>query len=106
MSEPSGPARVLEDATYVIFMGEVMPGRPEIEGTHHDVFTKWQKGASMLVEPLRTTMPGDEVAVVLTRGGIGHGHVTFDELQTFTLNTEMSEHAKRRYTGQAPAGDA
>jgi uncharacterized protein (TIGR02246 family) len=79
MSEASGPARVLElfreawdagdtaaygrlfteDATYVIFMGEVMLGRPEIEDTHHDVFTKWQNGTTTLVEPLRTTMLGD-----------------------------------------------
>ncbi|HEY3685278.1 MAG TPA: SgcJ/EcaC family oxidoreductase [Streptosporangiaceae bacterium] len=139
MSEAGGPARVLEsfreawdagdaaaygrlfteDATYVIFMGEVMLGRAEIEDTHRDVFAKWQKGTTMIVEPLRTTMLGDDAAVVLTRGGIGHGHVAFDKFQTFTLvrrdgrwliaafqNTGMSAHAKRRYADQAPAGEA
>ena len=33
-----------EDATYVIFLGEPLLGREEIERNHIDVLTKWRKG--------------------------------------------------------------
>jgi uncharacterized protein (TIGR02246 family) len=39
-----------EEATYVIFLGEALIGRAEIEANHVDVFTKWQKGTRMAVK--------------------------------------------------------
>jgi uncharacterized protein (TIGR02246 family) len=100
-----------ENATYVIYLGEALIGRAEIEANHVDVFTKWQKGTPMVLTALRNTPLGDDAAVVLTAGGIGTGaSVPYDKLQTFTMvrrdgrwlcaafqNTKMSPRAERRY---------
>jgi uncharacterized protein (TIGR02246 family) len=100
-----------EDATYVIFLGEVLMGRGEIESNHVQVFTKWQKGTRMAIRTLRRTPLGENSAVVLTSGGIGAGaSVPYDKLQTLTLvrqegrwlcaafqNTKMSADAERLY---------
>ena len=37
------------DATYVIFLGEALVGRDEIERNHVDVFARWQRGTRMAV---------------------------------------------------------
>lgn len=99
-----------EDATYVIFMGDVMIGREEIQHTHHEVFTKWQRGTKLLVKAVNVRYLDDETAVVLTIGGIGTGVIEYDKYQTFTLvrredrwliaafqNTEMSSRAKQTH---------
>ncbi|WP_030912273.1 SgcJ/EcaC family oxidoreductase [Streptomyces sp. NRRL F-5126] len=104
-------AQFAEDASYVIFMGDAMLGRAAIEQTHHEVFTRWQKGTRMVVEPIDVRMPDESTAVVTTVGGIGKGgRIGFDKFQTFTLrrqdgrwecvafqNTEMSRRSKRAY---------
>jgi uncharacterized protein (TIGR02246 family) len=104
-------ASFTEDATYVVFLGEALIGRAEIEANYVDVFAKWQKGTRMAVTGLRKTPLGAAAAVVLTAGGIGTGEsIPYDKLQTFTLvrrdgrwlcaafhNTKMSPHAERRY---------
>jgi uncharacterized protein (TIGR02246 family) len=105
-------ASFTEDATYVIFLGDALIGRSEIEANHVDVLTKWQKGTRMAIKALRKTPLGDDAAIVLTAGGIGAGEsIPYDKLQTFTLvrrdgrwlcaafqNTKMSPHAERRYS--------
>ena len=79
-------AEFTEDATYVIFLGEVLRGRVEIESTHLDVLGKWQKGTKMAVRPLSVRALGDGVISVLTIGGLAHGEpIRFDKLQTFTF---------------------
>ena len=102
-----------EDASYVIFLGDALSGRPEITETHHGVFTRWQKGTRMVVRPLSVRPVGDGIVVVVTIGGIGAGdHIGYDKLQTYVLrdhggryecvafqNTEMSERALARYNG-------
>ncbi|WP_432824713.1 SgcJ/EcaC family oxidoreductase [Dactylosporangium sp. CA-092794] len=100
-----------EDASYVIFLGDVMFGRAEITATHHDVFTKWQQGTRMVVKPINVRAVDDTTTVVVTAGGIGTASpIAFDKFQTYTLrnhgdryecvafqNTEMSGRAKRIY---------
>jgi uncharacterized protein (TIGR02246 family) len=100
-----------EDATYVIFLGEALMGRHEIESNHVEVLAKWQKGTQMAIRMLRRTSLGEDSAVLLTAGGIGTGaSVPYDKLQTFTMvrqegrwlcaafqNTKMSVDAERRY---------
>ena len=100
-----------EDATYVIFLGEALMGRGEIESTHVQVFTIWQKGTRMAIRTLRRTPLGVDSAVLLTAGGIGTGaSVAYDKLQTLTMvrqegrwlcaafqNTKMSADAERLY---------
>ena len=58
-----------ENATYVIFLGDVLVGRGEIESNHVQVFTKWQRGTRMTIKTLRKTPLGEDSAVVLTAGG-------------------------------------
>jgi uncharacterized protein (TIGR02246 family) len=100
-----------EDATYVIYLGEALIGRAEIEANHIDVLTKWQKGTRMAVTALRKTPLVDDIVVVLTAGGIGTGpSIPYDKLQTLTMvrrdgrwlcaafqNTKMSREVERRY---------
>ena len=100
-----------DDATYVIFRGEALRGRAEIESAHLDVFGKWQRGTRMTIKQVATTMLDDHVASVLTVGGIGEGNpITCDKFQTVTLvrrdgrwrcaafqNTAMSERSKHEY---------
>jgi uncharacterized protein (TIGR02246 family) len=104
-------AQFAEDASYVIFMGDAMFGRTAIAQTHHEVFTRWQKGTRMTVKPIDVRMPDESTAVVTTVGGIGKGsRLAADKFQTFTLrrrdgrwecvafqNTEMSRRSKRAY---------
>lgn len=98
-----------EDASYVIFLGDALFGREAIERTHHDVFTKWQRGTRMAVKPIDVRTVGTDIAVVTTIGGIGKGAtIDYDKYQTYTLrrragrwqcvafqNTEMSDRAKQ-----------
>lgn len=104
-------AQFAENASYVIFMGDAMFGRAAIEQTHHEVFSRWQKGTRMAVKPIDVRMPDESTAVVTTVGGIGKGgRIDFDKFQTFTLrrregrwecvafqNTQMSRRSKRAY---------
>jgi uncharacterized protein (TIGR02246 family) len=100
-----------EDAAYVIFLGDAMFGRSEITATHHEVFTKWQKGTRMVVTPVSARQVSADITVVVTAGGIGTGeHIGYDKLQTYVLrdrsgryecvafqNTEMSKRALAQY---------
>lgn len=100
-----------EDASYVIFLGDVMNGRGEIVTTHHDVFTKWQRGTRMVVKPIKTAHLGEQAVAVVTIGGIGKGRtIAYDKFQTYVLrdnagrwecvafqNTEMSRRARKTY---------
>ena len=103
-----------EDASYVIFLGDAMFGRDDIARTHHDVFTKWQRGTRMVVRPLSARQLDADSAVVVTIGGIGTGAtIPYDKFQTYTLrrsdtgkwqcaafqNTEMSRRAQETFAG-------
>jgi uncharacterized protein (TIGR02246 family) len=101
-----------DDATYVIFRGDALRGRAEIEHTHLDMLGKWQRGTRMIIHPVATTMPDDDVASVPMIGGIGEGNpIAYDKFQTVTpvrrdgrwqcaafQNTAMSEHSKLEYS--------
>jgi uncharacterized protein (TIGR02246 family) len=100
-----------EDATYVIFLGEPLLGRDEIQRNHVDVLTRWQKGTKMAIKAISTRQLSDDAFSVLTVGGLGKGgSIPYDKVQTFTFvrrggrwkcaafqNTEMSRRAKRQY---------
>ncbi len=98
-----------DDATYVIFLGEVQKGKEEIRETHHDVFTRWQKGTKLLVKAIDIRSVSEDTVILVTVGGIGRGEIVYDKFQTFVLvrregrwliaafhNTEMSTRAKKR----------
>jgi len=100
-----------DDATYVIFLGEALVGRGEIERNHVDVFGRWQSGTQMAVTPVEVRPLGEDVCSVLTIGGVGRkAPVAYDKLQTFTLvrrggrwlcaafqNTAMSDRARAAF---------
>lgn len=100
-----------EDASYVIFLGDALFGRAEITATHHEVFTKWQRGTRMVVKPISVSMVDTRTVVVVTVGGVGKGRtIEYDKYQTYTLrnkngrwecvafqNTEMSKRAKKTH---------
>jgi uncharacterized protein (TIGR02246 family) len=74
-----------EDATYVIFLGEAMVGRDEIERNHLDVFGRWQKGAKMRVKAIGAKSLSADVCSVLTVGGIRQeAPIAYDKIQTFS----------------------
>jgi uncharacterized protein (TIGR02246 family) len=107
-----------EDATYVIYLGDPLRGRAEIERNHVPVLTRWQKGTRMALKPVAVTWLGADAASVLTVGGIGKGrHVPFDKVQTYTLvrrdgrwscvafqNTKMSRRTMRAYNAASGGG--
>ena len=104
-------AKFTDDATYVIFLGEVLLGREEIERNHIEVFARWRKGKKMAVKAIEVHSLGADVGSVLTVGGIGtEAVIPYDKIQTFTLvrrgavwlcaafqNTTMSEPAKAAF---------
>jgi uncharacterized protein (TIGR02246 family) len=100
------------DATYVIFLGEALVGRDEIEADHAEVFGRWQKGTRMAIKTVRFRALAKDVCSVLTLGGIGRKTpIAYDKLQTITLareggrwlcaafqNTAMSDSAKAAFS--------
>ena len=78
-----------EDASYVIFIGTITRGRDSIHADHVPLFEKWQRGSRMSVVVLGVRMLSDDVAVVLTEGGIGKGtRIRHDKTQTFVFVRE------------------
>ena len=73
------------DATYVIYAGIVYEGRDAIERGHVPVFEQWQKGSRMRMRVRSVRHLGDDVAVVLTEGGIGKRRIPVNKVQTFTM---------------------
>ncbi len=97
-----------EDATYVIWRGDVLTGRSEIQQAHHDLFTT--SPTKTLVRVVGTRLLDDHTAVVLTIGGTGGESVSYDMLQTFVMarrdhgwmvvafhNTAMSDRSKKYF---------
>ncbi len=98
-----------EDATYVIWRGDVLSGRSEIQQAHHDLFTK--SPTEIRARAIDLRLLDDNTAIVLTLGGVGRdGDVSFDKLQTFVMtrrdegwmiaafhNTTMSDRSKQRF---------
>jgi uncharacterized protein (TIGR02246 family) len=83
---PAYAAEFTEDATYVIFLGEALFGRHEIEATHRDVFEKWQRGTKMAVRPLSVRIIANDAVSILTIGGLGNAEpIHYDKFQTFTF---------------------
>lgn len=79
-------AQFTDDANYVIFAGLVSRGRSEIRADHVPVFEKWQRGSRMSMKVLDVRLLGDDVAVVLTEGGVGkRPRIPHDKVQTFVL---------------------
>jgi uncharacterized protein (TIGR02246 family) len=107
-----------KDATYVIFLGDLLLGREEIEKNHIDVLTKWRKGTRMAIRAISMKALGPDAAIVLTAGDLGKSDaIAYDKLQTFTMvrrggrwrcaafqNTKMSRQAKRAYNSDNSAG--
>lgn len=107
-----------DEASYVIFIGDALIGRSAVTENHRDVFTMWQVGTKLRVDPLAIQILGDDVISVVTAGGIGTDPdaIELDKLQTFTLartqngwkiaafhNTSMSTWSKPRYNGALEA---
>ncbi len=107
-----------EDATYAIFLGDALLGRDEIEKSHIDVLTNWQKGSQMIVKVISSRRLGDNAASVLTVGGVGKDrNIKYDKMQTFTMircdgrwvctafqNTKMNRRARRAYNPKSSSG--
>lgn len=78
-----------EDASYVIFIGTIARGRDAIRADHVPLFEKWQRGSRLSMAVLGVRMLGDDVAVVLTQGGLGKGaRIRYDKTQTFVFVRE------------------
>jgi uncharacterized protein (TIGR02246 family) len=98
-----------EDATYVIWRGDVLTGRAQIQQAHRDLFTR--SPSTMRVHVVDTRLLDEGTAIVLTVGGTGNeGSITYDKLQTLVMvrrdqgwmisafhNTGMSDRAKQSY---------
>lgn len=77
------------EATYVIFVGLVYEGRAEIEEGHVPVLEKWQKGTRMSQHVRSIRFLGDDVATVLSEGGIGKRRVRHDKIQTYVFRRDF-----------------
>lgn len=102
-----------EDATFVIFRGEALLGREQIERAHVDVL----KRGKSIIEPLAITELDEDVASVLAISGLGTGErIEYDKFQTITLVrrngrwscaafqiTQMSDRVKQLHNAPAQA---
>jgi uncharacterized protein (TIGR02246 family) len=78
-------AEFTEDATYVVYFGMPLTGRAEIERMHVDPLGR---GTRMRIKVLSTKFLTDDVAVVLTVGGVGkETTIPYDKVQTLTLGS-------------------
>lgn len=107
-----------DEASYVIFIGDALIGRSAITENHRDVFTTWQVGTKLRVQPLAIQILGRDVISVVTAGGIDTDPdaIELDKFQTFTLartasgwkiaafhNTSMSRWSKARHNAAIEA---
>ncbi len=106
-----------EDATYVVFRGDVLLGREEIRSAHAELFSKWQKNTRLRFKLLHIHHLSEVAVCVVTIGGIGKdSHIPYDKFQTYTLirtgqdtwqciafqNTEMSSRSRDLYNLDQP----
>ncbi|GAB2528434.1 SgcJ/EcaC family oxidoreductase [Paramicrobacterium agarici] len=78
-----------EHATYVIFAGSTSIGREAIRRDHEPVLSRFQKGSRMRVSVTNVRYIGDDVALVLTEGGVGTGRrVPLDKVQSFVFRRQ------------------
>lgn len=102
-----------EDATFIIWRGDVLTGRAEIQAAHHELFSRHP--TTMRVRAVDTRRLDEHTAVLVTVGGIG-ADSAYDMLQTCVMirhkegwlvaafqNTAMSDRSKQRYR-DAPGG--
>lgn len=76
-------------ATYVTFVGSVSSGRDAIAHDHEPVLARFQKGSRMRMRIMSTRFIGDDMAIVLSEGGIGKGkRIPLDKVQTFVLERQ------------------
>ncbi|WGW12134.1 SgcJ/EcaC family oxidoreductase [Saxibacter everestensis] len=79
------------DATYVIFAGSTSEGRNAIRRDHEPVLTKWQKGSKMRIAVKSVRHISDDVAIVLSEGGISKGKtIQLNKVQTFVFHRQSS----------------
>jgi uncharacterized protein (TIGR02246 family) len=98
-----------EDATLVIWLGDALTGRPEIQQVHHDLFTT--RPSKMRLRTVTTRLLDANTAIVLSVAGVGsEQQITYDKFQTSVMIrrdegwmiaaaqvTAMSDRSKQRY---------
>lgn len=78
-----------EDATYVIFAGSTSVGREEIRRDHEPVLSRFQKGSRMSISVKSVRYIGEDVALVLTEGGVGTGRrIPLNKVQSFVFRRQ------------------
>lgn len=105
-------AEFTEDATYVVYFGLPLRGRPEIEKMHVEPLGR---GTHMRMKVLSARPLTNDVSSVLTVAGVGMDAAPpYDKVQTLTLlrrdgrwicasfqNTELGADAKRLYNNDS-----
>ncbi|WP_369375257.1 SgcJ/EcaC family oxidoreductase [Promicromonospora sp. Populi] len=77
-------------ATYVTFAGSVSSGRDAIARDHEPVLTRFQRGSRMRMRVTSTRLISDDVAIVVSEGGISKGkRIPLDKVQTFVLERQL-----------------
>lgn len=77
------------DATYVIFAGALSRGCEQIRRDHESLFAGFLKGSRMRMEVTDVRSLGDDVAVVVSEGGVGKGRsIPLDKVQTFVFRRQ------------------
>ena len=98
-----------EDATLVIWLGDALTGRPEIQQVHHDLFIT--RPSKMRLRAVNTRLLDANTAIVLSVAGVGsEQQITYDKFQTSVMVrrdegwmiaaaqvTAMSDRSKQRY---------
>jgi uncharacterized protein (TIGR02246 family) len=73
-----------EDATLVIWLGDALSGRTEIEQVHNDLFAT--RPSKMRLRTLNGRMVDDSTAIVLTIAAVGSEEpISYDKFQTSVL---------------------
>lgn len=77
------------DARYVIFTGAVSYGRESIRRDHELVLARFQKGSRMRMSITQIRYLDDDIAYVLTEGGVGKGkRIPLNKVQSFLFRRQ------------------
>jgi uncharacterized protein (TIGR02246 family) len=78
-----------DDASYIIWRGDLIRGRAAIERAHAELFAR--APGKTIIDVVDFRYLGADAGVLVTLGGTGTGDIVSDKLQTFVVTRQGDE---------------